>query len=79
MSKHLLGPLHNLRMIHSRIFRDTPSLTDAKTGAKTDKTNSEGDTEILNIVEERGEDVANQVNLEDRTAKIDEGRAGSDL
>ncbi|GJT55839.1 hypothetical protein Tco_0990893 [Tanacetum coccineum] len=49
-----------------------------KNSAKTDKTNSEGDTEILNIVEEQGEDVANQVNLEDRTAEIDEGRAGSD-
>ncbi|GJR73906.1 retrovirus-related pol polyprotein from transposon TNT 1-94 [Tanacetum coccineum] len=36
-------------------------------------------TEILNIVEEQGEDVANQVNLEDNTAKIDEGQAGSDL
>ncbi|GJW42811.1 hypothetical protein Tco_0071610 [Tanacetum coccineum] len=47
----------------------------AETGAKTDKLNSEGDTEILNISEEQGEDVTNQVNLEDETAKIDEGQA----
>nr|GEV34083.1 hypothetical protein [Tanacetum cinerariifolium] len=47
-------------------------------GADTDKTNSEGDTEILNTGEEKGEDVSNKVDLEERTAKIDEGQAGSD-
>ncbi|GJW52301.1 hypothetical protein Tco_0093652 [Tanacetum coccineum] len=62
----------------ANIVRDTPSPTDAETGAKTDKTNSEGDTEILNIGEEQGEDVTNQVNLEDETVEIDEGQAGSD-
>ncbi|GKG64840.1 hypothetical protein Tco_0665714, partial [Tanacetum coccineum] len=36
----------------------TPSPTDAETGVDTDKTNSEGDTEILNIGGEQGEDVA---------------------
>ncbi|GJS26230.1 hypothetical protein Tco_0486850 [Tanacetum coccineum] len=40
----------------ANIVRDTPSPTDAETGATTDKTNSEGDTEILNISEEQGED-----------------------
>ncbi|GKG49529.1 hypothetical protein Tco_0515981, partial [Tanacetum coccineum] len=43
----------------ANIVCDTPSPIDAKTGAETDKTNSEGDTEILNIIEEQGKDVAN--------------------
>ncbi|GKD55944.1 hypothetical protein Tco_1289331 [Tanacetum coccineum] len=60
------------------IVRETPSPTDAETGATTDKTNSEGDIEILNIGEEQGEDVADKVNLEEKTAKIDEGQARSD-
>nr|GEU71902.1 histone deacetylase 14 [Tanacetum cinerariifolium] len=58
--------------------RDTSSPTNAETGAATDKTNSEGDIEILNIGEEQGEDMADKVNLEENTAKIDEGQAGSD-
>ncbi|GJU98067.1 hypothetical protein Tco_1327338, partial [Tanacetum coccineum] len=62
----------------ANIVRDTPSLTDADTGADTDKTNSKGDTEILNIGEEQGEDVANKVDLEEKTDEIDEGHAGSD-
>ncbi|GKD04252.1 hypothetical protein Tco_1179226, partial [Tanacetum coccineum] len=62
----------------ANIVRDTPSPTDAKTGAETDKINSEGDTEILNIIKVQEEDVANQVNLKDKTAEIDEGQAGSD-
>ncbi|GKE42594.1 hypothetical protein Tco_1469878, partial [Tanacetum coccineum] len=60
------------------IIRDSLSPTDAETSANSDKTNSEGDTEILNIGEEQGEDVANKVNLEEKTAEIDEGQAGSD-
>ncbi|GKG01489.1 hypothetical protein Tco_0306194, partial [Tanacetum coccineum] len=44
----------------------------------TDKTNSEGDTEILNIGEEQGEDVADKAILEENTAEIDKGQAGSD-
>ncbi|GKB50082.1 histone deacetylase 14 [Tanacetum coccineum] len=47
-------------------------------GADTDKTNSGGDTEIMQIGEEQGDDVANMVNLEEKTTKIDEGQAGSD-
>ncbi|GKC73410.1 hypothetical protein Tco_1119293, partial [Tanacetum coccineum] len=50
----------------------------AEIGGDTDKTNSEGDTEILNIGEEQGEGVSNKVDLEEKTAKIDEGHAGSD-
>ncbi|GKC04524.1 hypothetical protein Tco_0996134 [Tanacetum coccineum] len=59
-------------------FRDSPSHVDAKTGADTNKTNSGGDTGILQIGEEQGEDVDNQVNLEEKTAKLDQGQAGSD-
>ncbi|GJY83125.1 integrase, catalytic region, zinc finger, CCHC-type containing protein [Tanacetum coccineum] len=47
-------------------------------GADTNKTNSEGDTKILNIGGEQGEDVANKEDLKGKTAEIDEGQAGSD-
>ncbi|GJZ72304.1 hypothetical protein Tco_0636155 [Tanacetum coccineum] len=40
----------------ANIFCDTPSPTNVETFADTDKMNSEGDTEILNIGEEQGED-----------------------
>ncbi|GJX49487.1 putative reverse transcriptase domain-containing protein [Tanacetum coccineum] len=63
----------------ANIVRDSPSPVDAEIGADTDKTNSGGDTEILQIGEEQGDDVANMVNLEEKTAEIDEGQAGSDL
>nr|GEW88403.1 histone deacetylase 14 [Tanacetum cinerariifolium] len=62
----------------ANIIRDTLSPTNAETCAETDKTNSGGDTEILNVGEEKGEDVATKVDLEERTAKIDEGQAGLD-
>ncbi|GJS18717.1 hypothetical protein Tco_0413189 [Tanacetum coccineum] len=62
----------------ANIVRDTPSPTNSEIGAETDKTNSEGDTEILNIGEEQGEDVANKVDLEEKTAENNEGQAGSD-
>nr|GEU81650.1 E-beta-farnesene synthase [Tanacetum cinerariifolium] len=52
--------------------------SDAKTRADMDKTNSEGDTEILNFGEEQGEDVSNKVDLEEKTAEINEGQAGSE-
>ncbi|GJZ52150.1 hypothetical protein Tco_0606665, partial [Tanacetum coccineum] len=62
----------------ANIVRDSPSLADAKTGTDTDKINSGGDTEILQIGEEQGEDVDNQMNLEEKTAELDQGQAGSD-
>nr|GFB08205.1 hypothetical protein [Tanacetum cinerariifolium] len=46
-------------------------------GADTDKINSGGDTKILHIDEEQGKDVDNQVKLEEKTAKVDQGQAGS--
>ncbi|GJV05202.1 hypothetical protein Tco_1338771 [Tanacetum coccineum] len=60
----------------TNIVLDSPSPTDAETGADTDKTNSGGDTEILQIGEEQGEDVDNQANLEEKTAELDQGQAG---
>ncbi|GJV00065.1 retrovirus-related pol polyprotein from transposon TNT 1-94 [Tanacetum coccineum] len=60
------------------IVRDSPSSADAETRAESDKTNSRGDTEILQIAEELGEDVTNQVNLEEKTAELDQDQAGSD-
>nr|GEW70012.1 hypothetical protein [Tanacetum cinerariifolium] len=61
----------------ANVVRDTPSPENAKTGADTKKSSSEGDTEILNV-EERGENVSNTVALEERTVELDEGQAGSD-
>ncbi|GJT62373.1 hypothetical protein Tco_1005906 [Tanacetum coccineum] len=62
----------------ANIVRDSPSPADAETGADADKTNSGSDTEILQIGEEQEEDVDNQVNLEEYTAELDQGQAGSD-
>ncbi|GJX39186.1 hypothetical protein Tco_0252489 [Tanacetum coccineum] len=50
----------------------------AEIGAESDKTNSRGYTEILQIAEELGEDVDKQVNLEEKTAELDQDQAGSD-
>nr|GEU66121.1 histone deacetylase 14 [Tanacetum cinerariifolium] len=62
----------------ANIVCDTLSPTDAETGAEIYKINSEGNTEILNISEEQGEDVANKVDIEEKTIEIDKGHAGSD-
>nr|GEW38405.1 hypothetical protein [Tanacetum cinerariifolium] len=59
------------------IVRDTPPPTDAKTCTKTNK-NSECDTEILNIGEEKGEDLEDNVDLEEKSVEVDKGQAGSD-
>ncbi|GJV41060.1 hypothetical protein Tco_1419500, partial [Tanacetum coccineum] len=61
----------------ANIVRDSPSLADAETGAGSDKTNSGGDTEILQINEELGEDVEKQVDLEEKTDELDQDQAGS--
>ncbi|GJZ65366.1 hypothetical protein Tco_0622062 [Tanacetum coccineum] len=62
----------------TNIVRDSPSPTNAKTRAESDKTNSGGDTEILQIAKQLGEDVTNQVNLKEKTAELDQDQAGSD-
>ncbi|GJZ21123.1 hypothetical protein Tco_0558162 [Tanacetum coccineum] len=55
----------------ANIVRDSSSPADVEIGADTDKANSGGDTEILQIGEEQGEYVDNQVNLEEKTAELD--------
>nr|GEZ25002.1 hypothetical protein [Tanacetum cinerariifolium] len=62
----------------ANIARESTSPTNAKICADTNKTNSRGDTEILQIDDELGKDVDNQVNLEEKTVELDQGRAGSD-
>ncbi|GKE50224.1 hypothetical protein Tco_1481482 [Tanacetum coccineum] len=41
----------------ANIVRDSPFSADAETGAGSDQTNSGGDTEVLQITDELGEDV----------------------
>ncbi|GJR89215.1 hypothetical protein Tco_0213226 [Tanacetum coccineum] len=62
----------------TNVVRHTPSPADAETGANTKISNSEGNTKILNVDEERGENVSNTVALEENTVDLDEGQAGSD-
>nr|GEW45348.1 putative Gag-Pol polyprotein [Tanacetum cinerariifolium] len=62
----------------TNIVRETPSPADAKTGADTEKSISEGDIEILNVDKEQGKNVSNTLALEERTIELDEGQAGSD-
>ncbi|GJR96973.1 hypothetical protein Tco_0269147 [Tanacetum coccineum] len=62
----------------TNVVCDTPSPADVETGADTEKSNSKGDTKILNIEEERGENISNIMAFEERTVELDEGQAGSD-
>ncbi|GJW44375.1 hypothetical protein Tco_0073174 [Tanacetum coccineum] len=62
----------------ANIVRDSPSHVDAETGARSDKTSSGGDTEVLQITEELGEDVEKQEKVEEKTVELDEEQAGSD-
>nr|GEY22236.1 hypothetical protein [Tanacetum cinerariifolium] len=61
----------------ANIVRDTPSPIDVETSAITNKTNSEGDIVILNVGEEQGEYVAKKVDLDEKTAEINEGQTGT--
>ncbi|GJZ74846.1 retrovirus-related pol polyprotein from transposon TNT 1-94 [Tanacetum coccineum] len=62
----------------TNVVRDTPSLADAETRADTNKNDSEGDTKILDVDEDQGENVSKPVALEERIVKLDEDQAGSD-
>ncbi|GKC96764.1 hypothetical protein Tco_1162206 [Tanacetum coccineum] len=62
----------------ANIIRDSPSPADAETGARSDKTSSGGDTEIVQIIEELGEDVEKQENVKEKTMELDQDQAGSD-
>nr|GEV40259.1 copia protein [Tanacetum cinerariifolium] len=60
------------------IVHESPSPTDAETCVDLDKSTSGGDTKILQIDEDQEKDVDNQVNLEEKTAELDQGQARSD-
>ncbi|GJZ26698.1 hypothetical protein Tco_0570951 [Tanacetum coccineum] len=62
----------------ANIIRDSPSPANAETGARSDKTSSGGDTEIVQITEELGEDVEKQENVEEKTVELGQDQAGSD-
>nr|GEV12816.1 transposon Ty3-G Gag-Pol polyprotein [Tanacetum cinerariifolium] len=62
----------------ANIVRETPSATDAKTGADSNKVISEGDTKFLNVSEEQVKDVDKKVYIEEQTTELDEGQARSD-
>ncbi|GKB86748.1 hypothetical protein Tco_0959020 [Tanacetum coccineum] len=63
---------------YANVVRYTQSPTDAETGADTEKSHSEADTEILDVAEEQGEGVSNTVDLKERTDELDKGQAVSD-
>nr|GEW87923.1 integrase, catalytic region, zinc finger, CCHC-type, peptidase aspartic, catalytic [Tanacetum cinerariifolium] len=62
----------------TNVIRDTPSPANVETKADTKNSKSEGDIEILNFNDERGENVSNTVALKERTVKHDKGQSGSD-
>nr|GEV31910.1 hypothetical protein [Tanacetum cinerariifolium] len=47
-------------------------------GNASEKSNSGGDIEILQVDEEKGKEVDDQVNLKEKTGKLDQGQVGSD-
>nr|GEU54546.1 hypothetical protein [Tanacetum cinerariifolium] len=49
---------------------------DAKTGARSDKTSSGGDMEVLQITKELEEDVGKQENIKEKTMELDQGQDG---
>nr|GEZ76236.1 hypothetical protein [Tanacetum cinerariifolium] len=61
----------------ANIFHESPSPADVETDVDSNKTTSGGDTKILQIDEDQGKDVDNQVNLEENTAELDQGQARS--
>nr|GEV93449.1 hypothetical protein [Tanacetum cinerariifolium] len=62
----------------ANIVCDSPSPVDAETCVASKNTNSEGETEILQIDKEKGKDVDKQVNLKEKTDELDQGQAGSE-
>ncbi|GJX41213.1 hypothetical protein Tco_0256203 [Tanacetum coccineum] len=66
----------------ANVFHDTLSPKDSTNNAETvvdmEQSNSETATEILNVEEERGEEVSYMLALEERSVKLDEGQARSD-
>ncbi|GKA09254.1 hypothetical protein Tco_0688585, partial [Tanacetum coccineum] len=64
---------------YANIIHDFPSPADAEPGARSDKTSSGGDTEIVEITKELGENMEKQENIKEKTVELDQDQAGSDL
>ncbi|GKG28400.1 hypothetical protein Tco_0406727, partial [Tanacetum coccineum] len=62
----------------ANIVRESPYFADVETSDGSEKTNSRGDNEILQITDELGEDVDKQVNLEEKTVELNQDQARSD-
>nr|GEW04167.1 hypothetical protein [Tanacetum cinerariifolium] len=62
----------------SGITRSLPVVEGKGKGIATDEQLREGDTEILNVGKEKGEDVSNIVALEEIIVELDEDQVGSD-
>nr|GEW50934.1 hypothetical protein [Tanacetum cinerariifolium] len=75
--EHIAQSILELQQPKGKIH-DTPSPLDAKTGAGAEMSDIEGDTEILNVGEDKGKDVSNTMVLEERTVELDECQARSD-
>ncbi|GKD55496.1 hypothetical protein Tco_1288883 [Tanacetum coccineum] len=56
----------------ANIIRDYPSLGDTETGARSDKISNGGDTKIVQITEELGEDVEKQENVKEKMVELDQ-------
>ncbi|GJW55242.1 hypothetical protein Tco_0099327 [Tanacetum coccineum] len=63
----------------ANIVYESLSPTNAETGARSDKTSSGGDIEVLQITKELGDDVEKQENVEEKTIELDVDQAGLDL
>nr|GFB25794.1 histone deacetylase 14 [Tanacetum cinerariifolium] len=71
-------PVQPLNDTSANIVRDSPSPPNAETGARSDKTSSGGDTEVLQNTKELVEDVGKQENIKEKTVELDQGQAGPD-
>ncbi|GJW47748.1 hypothetical protein Tco_0079394 [Tanacetum coccineum] len=57
----------------ANIVHDSSCSANAETGARSDKTNSGGDTKILQITKDLGEDVDKMENVEEKTIRTQDG------
>nr|GEY13169.1 hypothetical protein [Tanacetum cinerariifolium] len=62
----------------ANIDRNTPSPPNDATGVEAKMSNSKGNTEMLNVGKDKGEDVSNIMALKERIVELDEGQARSD-
>ncbi|GKE04085.1 hypothetical protein Tco_1396103, partial [Tanacetum coccineum] len=56
----------------ANIIHDYPSPGDAETGSRSDKTSNGGDTKIVQITKELGEDVEKQENVKEKMVELDQ-------